>query len=384
MPVLFDLFYRDIYLLTFFIDGNKAFINKGDLSNQIYFPKWLNILNPQHFFIWLSNRNLLVDRVNAKALFRLSKSKDFDLAQLLLKTKGLSLTDVYWVLPHHRNKEYFYSDYSLYTGNFDNSAQQAAWEGKIEGSVRLDRSPEYTTGGSLVKVWRVVNNKRLLYKGNTIYNSGDFQYEAYEAISEFYAPRIAKLFNLPVIEYRLGHFKKRECSICELFTSEENSYLPFFNIALDLKVSYKDVYFWITENYSQYLEWFCDLMIFDSVTLNLDRHTQNFGFLTNNNNNSIISVAPVFDNGDAFLSHTYTTSVDDIASLVRAEDNLIGALGNLDEIARVCYRPRHKSILYKLRDFHIPSNKEVRDERYKIVEKVIQSRADYLIKGLKI
>lgn len=45
-----------------------------------------------------------------------------------------------------------------------------------------------------------------------------------------------------------------------------------------------------------------DLMLFDSLIYNTDRHLGNFGMLVNNNTREFLKSAPIFDNGNSILS----------------------------------------------------------------------------------
>ena len=44
-------------------------------------------------------------------------------------------------------------------------------------------------------------------------------------------------------------------------------------------------------------ETYADLMLFDSIIANQDRHYGNFGYLIDNNTGKYIKPAPIFDNG---------------------------------------------------------------------------------------
>ena len=45
-----------------------------------------------------------------------------------------------------------------------------------------------------------------------------------------------------------------------------------------------------------------DLMLFDSLIYNTDRHLGNLGMLVDNNTREILKPAPIFDNGNSILS----------------------------------------------------------------------------------
>lgn len=45
-----------------------------------------------------------------------------------------------------------------------------------------------------------------------------------------------------------------------------------------------------------------NLLLFDAITANQDRHFGNFGLLRDNNTGKYIGLAPIFDNGESLLS----------------------------------------------------------------------------------
>jgi len=45
-----------------------------------------------------------------------------------------------------------------------------------------------------------------------------------------------------------------------------------------------------------------DMLIFDAVVCNTDRHFGNFGFLVDNETNEIVAPAPLFDHGNALFN----------------------------------------------------------------------------------
>lgn len=61
-----------------------------------------------------------------------------------------------------------------------------------------------------------------------------------------------------------------------------------------------DYYKKLCESYYQEL---LDMLVFDAVILNEDRHFGNFGFLIDNKSNKIVGCAPIFDNGVSLLCY---------------------------------------------------------------------------------
>ena len=53
-----------------------------------------------------------------------------------------------------------------------------------------------------------------------------------------------------------------------------------------------------------------NLLLFDAITANQDRHFGNFGLLRDNNTGKYIGLAPIFDNGESLLSKALTNDFD--------------------------------------------------------------------------
>lgn len=128
----------------------------------------------------------------------------------------------------------------------------------------------------LAKSWRRIKNNILLYKSGT----EGFANSGLEPYSEYYASQIAKTMDLHYVDYGLSKWKGKLCSTCLLFTNENVSYIPVGRIIKTGGIeSVIDYYKKLGESYYQEL---LDMLVFDAVILNEDRHFGNFGFLIDN------------------------------------------------------------------------------------------------------
>lgn len=186
---------------------------------------------------------------------------------------------------------------NLYDNRFSRVLGQIALTGYGSSNVlELTLSPEFTTNGMLPKCWRRIDGKILLYKGGTMgaSNTGN------EPYSEFYAYQIGKILGINVVLYRLSKWKNTLCSICELFTSKDLSFVPVGRIVRSggmqaVKAYYKK----LGAEFEKALN---DMLIFDALIFNTDRHYGNFGFLIDSYTNEIIAPAPLFDHGNSLLN----------------------------------------------------------------------------------
>lgn len=235
---------------------------------------------------WLVSRSAPVARhfmrdlmdslgININALDYHRKALDF--------SKGLSLNDVYWVVPDcYRGT---WSEVNLYENDFTEAMAEIAFTGHGKFDPRkAATSPEMTTNGMLPKCWVREKDGIYLYKGAM---------KGLEPYSEFYAAQVAEALGLKHVKYELAKFKGRLCSKCKLFTSEKVGYLPASKLP-NRDDLLKD---------SRFVEMF----LFDAIIYNVDRHLGNFGFLVDNDTNEIIDVAPIFDNGYGLFPHLEIT-----------------------------------------------------------------------------
>ena len=200
--------------------------------------------------------------------------------------KGLSLNDCYWVVEEGFDGKF--ADYNLYDNNFTRTLALIAYTGYGSNTKKgFTSSPEFTTNGMLKKCWRRENGI-YLYKGGTsgFANSGN------EPYSEYYASQIAKAMGLDHVEYNLSKWKGELCSTCELFTSKEVSYVPIFRF-VDTNSLY-EVSNFLRALGDEYYNAFADMLIFDALICNTDRHFGNVCVIKINFSASITTTAYFF------------------------------------------------------------------------------------------
>ena len=291
-------------------------------------------------------------------------------------SKALSLNDSYWVSDDSFKKTY--EECNLYEHRFNNILGQIAFTG-YGSSVKSDfvSSPELTTNGQLAKCWRRINGKIYLYKAGT---SG-FVSTGKEPYSEYYAAQIAKAMDLDFVDYNLSKWKGRICSVCELFTDIDHSYIPMGYIIKTGGFS-KVLEYLITLDDS-FKEAFIDMIVFDTIIMNTDRHYGNFGVIVENKTNKIIKLAPIFDNGASLCC--YAMDNDEFTSLdtLRAYSKTRQAIMYSDafEICRKYMTSSQKAKLRKLIGFKFKKHPRYNlpQKRLKLLEELIQERVRLLL-----
>lgn len=323
---------------------------------------------------WIRNRKIPKNReYTSEVLASGGITREDNFMAYINISLGLSLNDCYWVVSNEQ--DYKWSDYNLYSNSFNETLALVAFTGISTRLKGLSVSPELTTNGMLKKCWHKneSSGKIELYKGsNTKSIEG-----GYEAYCEYYMAQIAKALNLNAIGYDLVAFKKEIVSSCELFTSEKYGYLPIYYCLdkSDIKSDKLSLMKKVEEIYGK--EAFEDLMLFDALILNTDRHLGNFGMLIDNENQKLIKAAPIFDNGLSFLNFIVQEKLKNINNLM--EDKISWFELNFDDQAKMFAMPRHIGRLEKLSNF-----KFERHEFYNLDEEILQAAENFISKRSQV
>lgn len=122
-----------------------------------------------------------------------------------------------------------------------------------------------------------------------------------------------------------------------------------------------------------------DLMLFDALIYNTDRHLGNFGMIVDNNTNELLRPAPIFDNGYSMMNFL---TLDELKNIKNSKIEKISSFGyGFDEQIKEAVQTRHIPNLTKLTQFKFKKHKEfnLSDEWLEPIEKHIQERAKFAI-----
>ena len=322
---------------------------------------------------WIKKRKAPNNRSYIKKIIATYKDKTSEekIMDYVNVSFALSLNDSYWIIPADKN--YKWSDYNLYANEFAKSLELVAFgiiSQKISG---FTSSPEYTTNGMLPKCWHRENGQIYLYKGSSkIYENG-------EIYSEYYMAQVAEILEFKHIFYDLAMFHNRLVSTCPIFTNENEGFMPI-GYYIDTNTQKEKGFRLIKEVEKIYgEERFADLMVFDALICNVDRHLGNFGMIIDNNTNEILRPAPIFDNG---LSVMTTLESSDL----NADKRFLGFEKSAFDISfnnqlKLFIQPRHIKNLEKLKSFEFTKHKEFNlpDAWLESIQKAVQERAELAI-----
>lgn len=246
---------------TIFVDQNKApllFRNNGTIE------------------AFLKSRCLDSTRINSRLLKKIlgiSQSEEQHIVSLYVY--GATITDNYWFKP--KGSALRYKDITFYSDIYN----ELALDGELIVSPTTPKAtPQLTLIGSYEKCWRKIGDDWWMYKKET----------SDELFSELLASKIAKLINIPtaIYEYDDGYIRTK--NFADKYNFEPMSYLMGNN------EKYDDVFNKLNKRDKSLAKQYLNLIYFDALVNNIDRHNENYGFLRDKETGEIISLAPNFDN----------------------------------------------------------------------------------------
>ena len=261
---------------------------------------------------------------------------------------GLSINDAYWVVPEGFAGTF--ADYNLFDNELDEALALTAYTGYTSTQHRrAGLSTEWTTDGQYPKAWRRVDNALLLFKAGTegYANSG------MEPYSEFFAAQAAEAFGIPHVDYDLEKWQGKLASVCPLMHGKDTAFVPFWpatgqsrfpaNLAAAERVS------------PEAFESLRDMLVFDALVCNVDRHANNYGFLRDNHTGKMLSFAPLFDHNLALFPGDMASDFDDwprkAGSQTPAGSNL-----PFDQALQVIMAERHREALRRMLSFELTNH----------------------------
>lgn len=204
-------------------------------------------------------------------------------------SNAASLTDTFWVRDEEAPKTW--EEVSLYRNDFDENIARIAFEG---GSGTLSTTtPELSVDGNYAKCWiKEDQGLFLLKRGSETYGR--------EVFAEYYASQLAEAICNESVRYDLVRHHGHLATKCRIFTSEDRGFSPMiYHVENPHSVSVREALA-IIEKYCDG-ENFRRMMVFDALTLNIDRHLGNFGLLVDNETLAPLGMAPVFDHNRSML-----------------------------------------------------------------------------------
>ena len=239
---------------------------------------------------WLASRAIDAHRTNSRLLKKALRIHTADDAQVALTVNAATVTDRYWFRPEGSTA--CYDDIRFKENYFDSLALRGDPDGF---SHKPSRTPELTNTGSFEKCWRLIDGNWWMYK-----SGNDNEY-----FSELFICRLGEKLGFAMAHYEMdGGYIRSENFIdgtdlifepASSMMGENDDYSDCFNTIYAISPTLA----------KQYLQ----IVQLDTVCYNMDRHTENFGFLREAHSGKIVSMAPNYDNNIALISRGYPNDV---------------------------------------------------------------------------
>jgi len=374
------------YVLKLFDTELIRFKIIENLSDPVLHITWINEKNKDLLPLgmdvsdkglasWLKGRTIPKNRAYVNTFLAkcgLNANRPMD---VITVCKGLSLNDSYWVVEDGFNGTF--EENNLYDNNFSRILATIAFTG-YGSSTRSSfaSSPEFTTNGMLPKCWRRIGGKIYLYKGATsgASNTGN------EPYSELYAYEIGTALDINVVQYKISKWKKQLCSACEIFTSKELAFVPIGRIVKSGGMKAVRAYY---EKLGQeYVDALNDMIIFDAIIYNTDRHYGNFGVLVDSRTNRIVAPAPLFDHGNSLFNLAGDENWADVKLLKEYADTLLPCVyEDYIEEAKAVLDSRLRDKVRKMLTYNLQksSSYNYSSDRLKMISEMIQDRANAIL-----
>jgi hypothetical protein len=291
-----------------------------------------------YFNMWIKNRSISINRYYIKEILRALGFARYEPIDLVLYARGLSLNDTYWIQDTD-SPEVSWKEINLYDNAFEDSLEYVTFFGHSKSlGGKLQSSGELTLGGMLPKCWRREGQETYLYKrGTTEYaNAGR------EPVIEALAYKVGKLLGADIVEQQLMRYEGYLCTKAKNFTTSSQSFVPAYEYLKDLEPK-----LWSYDVICSRLgviDKLDDLIIFDYITNNTDRHFSNFGMLVDSETNKAVKFAPLFDHGNSLLHNTMDSDYP-----INQEEWYARIIGpSSREKAKDVFNARHQEGVYNL------------------------------------
>ena len=289
----YQLMCQDIPVVGFAVnDTTGQIVSDLHIVNREYLP--LSVVHSDSprgaLQKWLDNRSVSANRQDIA--FMLAAYNVETASALSFKSLGLNLSDQYWFKPE--GADFGWHDVNLFENDFSEQVFRT-----MADTGKPSYTPDSSSNGDLPKFWKIEQGKRVLYKEG----SAPFDQQPY---NEVFAARLLEVLELPHVNYTLVQDEERAYSVCETFVTTATEYVPALEILNAVpKLNHENSYqhfFRCAEALSipvsrQEVD---DMLMFDYLINNADRHYGNFGFIRDVQTRSFLGMAPIFDNGNSF------------------------------------------------------------------------------------
>lgn len=276
--MMFEFMHKDIRVAGFEIDDYSGSIaGRIAVYNVEHMPLDTvvkgDIIDPARFRAWWAGRTIPASRQGIREFF---EALDINNSmQLLARSMALSLSDHYWVKPEGSDLQW--KDVNFFSNDFSDDIGDLLFGNRMYAESMDLSSPDITTEGNLKKRWRIVDGRRMLFKGG----SGTIRQEP---LNEVIASSLMKRLGVDHVDYDLIWEGRQPYSVCEDFVTPSTEFVSAYHVMKSMpNTSNSSVYDHYVaccrENGLDVVPDLDRMIVIDHLMANGDRHTNNFGIL---------------------------------------------------------------------------------------------------------
>jgi len=300
VKTVYELMHMNKVVATISVGGKVALLDEKFMPYDLYLEDTfedendidtlLNNLN--NFYYWCASRVLSLDRKYAKEILNsigmAQAVTDRDRAKISLSYHCVSLTDVYWV--REQFEDILFKNINLYDNPLNEAVVELSLKGRQMTVTNRELAPDLSTKGCFPKAWIRDNDTFKLLKDGDI-----------SAVKrELLASKICQCFDIPQVKYNEEYYQGQLVTSSKIVTSKKYSMVS--KMAFEIYSLNHDLD--MLEELTRIDPiTFYGMNILDYLTGNTDRHPENWGVLVDNETNEYISLYPLMDFNQTFLSY---------------------------------------------------------------------------------
>lgn len=296
--IIYEVMHMEKIVVSISSTGNVKITDEKFMPYDLYLEEeekqdidtMVNNLN--NFYHWCASRVLSLDRKYAKAILSsigaAQAVTDKDRANISLSYHCVSLTDVFWV--RRQGEKKYFKEINLYDHPLNEAIVDISLRGHQMTVTNQELAPDLSTKGCFPKAW--IRRKQ----GFCLMKDGGKDIVEKELL----ASEICQCFDIPQVRYRERIYDGQMVTESDLITSKKNSMVS--KMAFDIYACNHDL---DTLEVCKELDpiTFYGMNLLDYLTGNTDRHPENWGFFVDNETNQYVSLYPVMDFNQCFLSY---------------------------------------------------------------------------------
>ena len=311
--MLYSLYYKDNEALRF--DFDESYI---EVVNNQYLPYSLrdyiktsgqkdfkgSLHDIEVLRDYLATRTLNLSRENAKTILNVAAlPQSLNTEQklkIVMACNGLSMQDNFWIKPD--GKETSFDEMCLRHNKLADVSYDIAILGRHVSATADELAPDLTTEGMFPKYWhRNSDGDVELWKTDKM--GGKVNSEC-----EIRSSDILDSIGYNHVRYRREERDGKIFSVCKCMADDEYSFITMQEI-MDWHVHTGHKF--PEKIQKMYDREFPNMCVVDYVLANTDRHSGNWGVITDSENR-IIGFAPMFDMNQALVADEFGTDISDL------------------------------------------------------------------------